>query len=121
MRSVKAKVRLQDRSKVTTLLDTSIEMNVMIRELNENANLSRRQKLKLELISHITHSCSFIVDLYKDMEVAIEGLTIKNTIFVIKTGDYDLVLDQSFLNFVKFNQEYKLYRIFSIIIHSYIY
>ncbi len=52
MRSPNAKFHPEDSSKTTALLDTGAEINVMTRELIENANLTIRRGLKLELVSH---------------------------------------------------------------------
>lgn len=57
----------------------------------ENARLSMRQRLKLELVSHIGQSRLFL-GLCEDVEVAIDSLKIRYTIFVIETRDHDLVL-----------------------------
>lgn len=120
MGSPKAKVRLEDGSKVTALLDTSAEINVMTRELIEDANLAIRQGPKLELVLHMGHSCPFL-GFCEDVELAIGGFKTRHPIFVVETGDHDLVLSQPFLNFVKFSQEYKPDRIFGTITHPYIY
>ena len=40
---------------------------------------------------------------------------------MVETGDHNLVLDQPFLNFVKFSQEYKLDGIFNTITHPHTY
>lgn len=61
---------------------------------------------KLELVSYTNYSYAFL-SLYEDTKFAIERLKTKNLIFVVKYGDHDLVLDQSFLNLVKFKQKYK--------------
>lgn len=42
MRLPKTKVRLKDGSKIMALLDTSLEINIMTRELIESANLAIR-------------------------------------------------------------------------------
>lgn len=57
--SPKAKVCLKDRSKVTAILNTGAKINVMIKNLIEDANLAMRQELKQELVSNTGHSCSF--------------------------------------------------------------
>ena len=116
MGSPKAKVRLEDGSKVTALLDTGAEINVMIKELMEDANLAMRRGPKLELVSHTGHSRPFL-GLCEDVEVAIGGLKTRHPIFVVEIGDHDLVLGQPFLNSVKFSQEYKPDRIFGTITH----
>ena len=115
MGSPKAIVCLKDGSKVTALLDTGAEINVMTRELMEDANLAMRQEPKLELVSHTGHSRPF--DLWEDVEVAIGGLKTKHPISVVEAGDHDLVLGQPFLNSMKFSQEYKPDRIFVTIMH----
>ena len=102
MGSPKAKVRLEDGSKVTALLDTGAEINVMTKELMEDANLAMRRGPKLELVSHTGHSRPFL-GLCEDVEVAIGGLKTRHPIFVVEAGDHDLVLGQPFLNSMKFN------------------
>ena len=116
MGSLKAKFRLEDSSKVTALLDTGAEMNVMTRELMEDANLAMRRGPKLELVSHTGHSRPFL-GLCEDVEVAIGELKTRHLIFVVEAGDHDLVLGQPFLNSVKFSQEYKSDGIFDTITH----
>ena len=118
MGSPKAKVRLEDCSKVTALLDTGAEINVMTRELMKDANLAIRRGPKLELISDTGHSRSFF-GLYEDVEIAIEGLKTRHPIFVVEAGDHDLVLGQPFLNSVKFSEEYKPDGIFGTITNPY--
>ena len=112
--SPKARVRLEDGSKVTALLDTGAEINVMTREVMEDAGLAIRRGLKLELVSHIGYSRPFL-GLCEDVEVAIGGLKTRHPIFVVEHGDHDLVLGQPFLNSVKFSQEYKPDGIFGTI------
>lgn len=69
---------------------------------------------KLELISCIDYSCPFLV-IYKDIQVVIGGLKMRYLIFIIEYKDHDLVLGQSFLNSVKFSQEYIPNEIFGTI------
>ncbi len=102
IRSSKAKVRLEDGSKVTTLFDTGTEINVMIRKLMENANLAIKKGSKLKLVSHTDHNRPFL-RLCEDVEVAIGGLKTRHPIFVVEAGDHDLVLSQPFLNSMKFS------------------
>lgn len=59
--------------------------------------------------------------LYKDVEIAIKTLKIRHSIFVIKTKNQDLVLEQIFLNFIKFIQKYRFNQIFGTITNFYIY
>ena len=75
-----------------------------------------RRGPKLELVSHTGHSHHFL-GLYINIEVAIGGLMTRYPIFIVEHKDHDLILSQSFLNLVKFSQEYKLDDIFGIIIH----
>lgn len=51
--------------------------------------------------------------------IAIGRVKRRYSVFVIETGDYDLVLGQSFLNFIKFCQEYKQDRKFGTIKYPY--
>jgi len=58
---------------VAALLDTGAAINVMTREVIEDAGLAMRRGPKLELVSHTGHSRSFL-GLCEDFEVAIGGL-----------------------------------------------
>lgn len=110
---------MEDDSKVTALLDMGIEINVIIKELIEDINLAIRRGLKLELISYMGHNLPFL-RLCEDIEIAIREVKIRYLIFVIEAGDYDLVLNQLFLNSVKFSQKYKLNEIFGTITYLHI-
>ena len=114
MRSPKAKVHLEDGFKVTVPLDTGAKINIITRELMEDVNLAMRRGPKLELVSHTGHNLTFL-GLCEDVKVAIGGLKTKHPMFLVEAGDHDLVLCQSFLNSVKFSQEYKPVGIFGII------
>ena len=72
MGSFKAKITLENRSKVPNLLDISVEINVMTREVMEDASLAMQHGPKLELVSYTGHSSFF--GLCEDVEVSIEGL-----------------------------------------------
>lgn len=117
MRFRKNKVRLKDGSKVTAFLDTSVEMNVMTKELMEEANLTMKKRSKLELVLY-TDQSRHLQTFREDVKVVIRDRKIKHLIFVVEVGDQDLVLAQSFLNFEKFCQEYKPDEIFNTIIYS---
>ncbi|MCJ1348653.1 hypothetical protein MMC31_006886, partial [Peltigera leucophlebia] len=91
MRFPKAKVRLEDGSKITALLDTDAGINVMTKEVMKDAGLAMRQRPKLELVLHMGHSRPFL-GLCKDVEVAIGGLKTRHPIFVVEAGDHYLVL-----------------------------
>lgn len=58
--SPKAKVQLEDGSKFMVLLDTSVKMNVITRVLMEEANLDKKKKRKLELVSYTGLNWSFL-------------------------------------------------------------
>lgn len=116
MGSPKTKVRLEDGSKVLALLDTGAEIDLMTREVMEDAGLAIRRGPRLELVSHTGHSRPFL-GLCKDVKVAVGGLKTRHPIFVVEHGDHDLVLGQSFLNAVKFSQDYKPDGVFGTIIH----
>ncbi|MCJ1349183.1 hypothetical protein MMC31_007419 [Peltigera leucophlebia] len=92
MGSPKIKVRLEDGPKVRALLNTGAEINVMTREVMEDAGLAMRKGPKLELVSHTGHSRPFL-GLCEDVEVAIGGLKTRHPIFVVEHGDRMPVLE----------------------------
>lgn len=53
------------------------------------------------MVLYIKHSLTFL-GLCKDVKIAIRGLKIRYSIFVVEAGDHDLMMDQLFFNFVKF-------------------
>lgn len=116
MGSPNPKVRLEDGSKIMALLETGAEINVMTREVMEEVGLAMRRRPKLELVSHAGNSRPFL-GLFEDVEVVIRGPKNRHPIFVVETGDHELVLGQNFLNSVKFSQEYKPGGIFGTITH----
>lgn len=120
MGSLKVKVQLENSFKVIAILDTSIIINIIIKELIEDTDLVIRKRFKLKFNPYIDHSWHFL-RLYKDDEVVIRGLKTRQSIIIDKSRDHNLILDQIFLNFVTFCLEYKLDEIFSTIIHLYIY
>ena len=68
------------------------------------------------MVSHIGHGQTFL-GLYKDVEVAVSDLKTRYSIFMMETGDHDLVLGQPFLNTIKFHQNYKPDGVFDTIIY----
>lgn len=74
----------------------------MTRKVIENASLAMQRGSKLELVSHIDHS-HFFLGFYENIQVIIRGLKTRYLIFIVELGDHDLVLDQLFLNLVKFS------------------
>ena len=107
---------MEDSSKVTALLDTGAEINVMTRKLIKDAKLAMRQGPKLVLVAYTGHSRPFL-GFCEDDEIAIGGLKTRDPIFVIKSGNFDFVLGQPFFNSVKFSQEYKPDETFGISTH----
>lgn len=59
----------------------------------EDVDLVMRRDLKLELVSHTYHSCSFFGFCNNDV-IAIEGLKTRHLIFDVVHEHYDLVLSQ---------------------------
>lgn len=114
----KIKICLEDSFKIITLLNTDIEINVIIGKLMENANLAIKWGSKLKLVFYISQNCSFL-SFCKYIEIAIKGSRIKNPIFIIETDNYNLVLSQPFLNSTKFIKKYKPDKIFVTIIYLY--
>lgn len=117
MRSLKAKIRQKDDLKITAFFITSAKINVMTKGVMENAELAIKEGPKLELVLHTGHNRPFL-GLCKDIKVAISGLKIRHPIFMIETRDYNLVLEQLFLNAIKFSQNCKQDGVFSSIIRS---
>ncbi len=68
----------------------------------KDTGLAMQCSSKLELVSYTSRSC-FFLSLCEDVEVAIEGLKTRHSIFIIEYGDYNLVLGQPLLNLVKFS------------------
>lgn len=116
MSSTKTIVRLEDSFKVIALLDADVGINVMTWKVMEDVDLAMQQSRKLELVSHTSHNYLFL-GLCEDVEATIGGLKTRHPIFIVGYRDYNLVLDQSFLNVIKFSQEYKSDRIFGTIMH----
>lgn len=100
--SLKVKIRLKNSVKITTLLDTDIKINFITGKVIENAGLAILHSLKLELMSYTSYSYSFF-GLYENIEIVIKELKIRHPIFVFKQEDHNQVLDQLFLNSVKFS------------------
>lgn len=50
---------LEDSSKVIILLDSSIKINIITKELIGDINQTIRQRFKLELVSYISHNGYF--------------------------------------------------------------
>lgn len=92
MSSSKVKFRIENGAKSITLLYTSVKINVITWEVIENTRLAIQCNPKLELISCKNHSHPFH-NLSKDVKIDIKGLKIKQLIFIVEYGDYNLVLD----------------------------
>lgn len=107
------RVRLEDGPKVFALLDTGAEINVMTKEVMEDAGVAMRRGPRLELVSHTGHSRPFL-GLCEDVKLAVGGLITRHPICVIEHGDHDYVLGQFFLKAVKSSDDYKPDRVFSI-------
>lgn len=116
MGSPKANAGLKYGFKITALLDTGIEINVITEEIMEGGGLAIRQGSKLELVSHTGHNRLFL-GLCEDVEFAIGDLKTRHPIFVVKAGDHNLVIGELLFNTVKFSQDYKSDEVFSSIIH----
>lgn len=89
----------------------------MTKKVINNTGLAIKERLKLELVLYTKHSQLFL-DLCKDVKIAIGGLKTRHSIYVIEVEDHDLVLEQPFLNAVKFSQYYKQNKILGSITHS---
>lgn len=68
----------------------------------KDVGLAMQRSLKLELISYIGYNF-FFLGFCKNIEVVIGELKIKHLIFDVEIRNYDLMLEQSFLNLVRFS------------------
>ena len=75
---------MEDLSNIKALIDTSVKINIMIRQLIEEINLALKKRPRLKLVSYTGHS-RFFLEVCEDIKVAIEGLKIRHPIFVIKS------------------------------------
>lgn len=57
---LKAKIRLKNGSKVSVLLDTDTEINIMTQEVMEDIGFTMQHDPKLELVSYKGHNCLFL-------------------------------------------------------------
>lgn len=69
----KTNVLLKESFKVIALIETGVEINVMTREVMEDAGLTMVKKLDLELVFHTSYS-QFFLEICEDVEVAVEDL-----------------------------------------------
>lgn len=86
----KVKVRLENGFKITALLDTNAKINIMIREIMEDARLAIRQGFRLELVLYTSHSQPFL-SLCESVKVIIGELKTRHPIFVVKAENHNLV------------------------------
>lgn len=101
MRLPKIKVCLKNDFKITIFLNIDIKINMIIRNLIKDANLAMRQESKLDLV--LFTSYNYLLGFCKNVKIAIKRIKIRYPIFVVKFKDYDFILGQNFLNFIKFN------------------
>lgn len=88
------------------LLNTGAEINGIPKKDMKDAKLAMRQRQKLKLILHTKYS-QLLLRLCDDVDVVIGCLKTRYAIFVIEAEDHNLVLEQPFLNAIKFSQDYK--------------
>lgn len=92
---LKAKIKLENRFKITVFLDTDAKINIMIKKIIENVGLAMQYNIKLELVSY-TNNIHLFFGLCEDVKVAIKGFKTRYPIFVIKIEDHNLNLRQHF-------------------------
>lgn len=61
-----------------------------------------KQGAKLEFVLYTSNSQLFL-HFCEDIKIAIKSLRIRYSNFILKTEDYNLVLDQLLLKFIKFS------------------
>ena len=93
----KVKVSLNDECEVIAMLDTSAEINVMVRSIAEAGGLPIRTNPRLALISYGQAAHKF-VGVCEDVIVAIGGVKTKTAIFVVEEAhaDHTLILGRPF-------------------------
>lgn len=74
------------------LLNMRAEINIMIKKVMEDVNLTMKCSFQLELVSHTSHSLPFF-GLYKDIIVVVGSIKTRYPIFVIKYRDYNFELE----------------------------
>lgn len=101
-----AQVSLDQNYKLSTLLDSGSQVNVMDRQTMLNAGLAMRRGPQIRLISHNGSSAAFL-GIFENVEVDIGNLITVCNIFVVETASHALVLGQPFLVQTCFQQTYK--------------
>lgn len=74
----------------------------MTRKIMEDIDLAMQCSLKLDLVSYTGYNY-FFLGFCKNVKIVIKGLKTRHLISVFEQRDHDLVLDQFFLNLVKFS------------------
>jgi hypothetical protein len=90
--TLKISVRMKSDIRYVALLNTEVEINVMIEKMMHKEDLSMRSLSVLNLIFHIDYQQKFL-DVCEDVKISIENFIIKHHIFVIAKVDYVLILD----------------------------
>ena len=103
--------------RLIALLNSSAEINVMIRRLMNATSIAMRSDFRLRLISHTRHNMNFD-DVCTNIEVDINDLRIVHHIFVVTHVDHQLILRQSFLIDVSVNYDYRFDEVYVIMINS---
>ena len=117
MGTPKCKTILNYNLRVMTLLDCGAEVNVMTRQVMDDAGLAMRTGPLLKLIAHNGQAQPFI-GLCENVEVDIGGLVTVHPIFVVETAVQPLILGQPFLTKTRFSQEYRRNEVFGTIHNS---
>ena len=103
MSCINTTVLLDHVNKLIALLNTRVEMDVMIILVMYGSGLYIRTGSQLKLVSNTENSCLFL-GFCEDLKVAINSLKTRHPIFKMEHADHKLVLRQPFLNLIKFNQ-----------------
>lgn len=106
MRCATAKVSLDRQFKMSALLDSGSQINVMDRQTMIDAGLAMRPGPRIRLISHNRSLIAF-AGVCKNVEVDIGGLVTIYPIFVVETALHALVLGQFFLIKTQFRQSFE--------------
>lgn len=79
-----------------TLIDTKIEINIMIKKTQDWFDLSIQLDPVFWLIFHIGYKWDF-VEMYKNVDVSVGKMITKQNIFIVNSADHMLVLEILFI------------------------
>ena len=95
---------MKNETRYTALIDTDVEINVMIEKIMIKKNLIMRSRSHMNFVSHINHTKIFL-KICENVKININEFRSRYHIFVINETNHVLVLDQSFMKKNKINTQ----------------